>query len=144
MPGYILTDSYRLIQIMLNLICNAVKFTSQGKITVSVEFLADIKQVGDKSFSPIPFDEEGLFEKDINFANFYGNKDHFIMGERLKLKRRQESIRTGRCGIFKITVQDTGPGLSDDEKQNLYKIFSQVSSGRLGTGLGLWRCPHFQ
>ncbi|HEY6062571.1 MAG TPA: PAS domain S-box protein, partial [Chitinophagaceae bacterium] len=41
-PGVLLGDPVRLHQIMLNLVSNAVKFTSKGKITVSARRLADV------------------------------------------------------------------------------------------------------
>lgn len=45
-----------------------------------------------------------------------------------------------------FSVQDTGPGISSDEIQQIFKPFSQTSSGRSaqqGTGLGLAICRQF-
>lgn len=40
-PELLLGDSMRLRQILLNLVCNAVKFTSQGQITISIKMLKE-------------------------------------------------------------------------------------------------------
>lgn len=71
-PEVLLGDSLRLHQIILNLISNAVKFTSKGKITIKVKLLeADDKMVN------IQFSIEdtgvGIMESKINyiFENFH-------------------------------------------------------------------------
>jgi len=92
-PQYIYLDPNRLQQILLNLLNNSIKFTQEGKITLSVSFLE--KPAG-------PF----------------------------------------------ITVKciDTGIGISDSHKKNIFKRFSQADSSISrkygGTGLGLSISKH--
>jgi CheY-like chemotaxis protein len=59
-------------------------------------------------------------------------------------------IRAGRKdagGIrLEAEVEDTGPGISEEEQKDLFKPFQQARSGRLmrsGTGLGLAICKEF-
>ncbi len=86
LPENINTDPTRLKQILFNLCSNAIKFTQEGSITLSVEFLEDENQL-------------------------------------------------------QISVTDTGIGMSDTERSNMFKPFSQADSSISrrfgGTGLGL-------
>ncbi|MCD6019648.1 MAG: sensor hybrid histidine kinase [Bacteroidetes bacterium] len=88
-PDVLVGDPVRLHQIILNLVSNAVKFTSEGKITVKASLLDE--------------DEEKA--------------------------------------TIKFSVSDTGIGISEHKKENIFENFQQATSGtsRLygGTGLGL-------
>jgi signal transduction histidine kinase len=92
----ILSGNYqRLLQVMLNLVGNAIKFTHEGGITISAEIIP--KKV---------------------------------------LIHNQESP-----GMVKISVADTGIGVSLEKQDKLFQSFSQVDGSRTrqygGTGLGL-------
>ncbi|MEM6837186.1 MAG: ATP-binding protein [Cyanobacteria bacterium P01_C01_bin.120] len=92
----ILNGNYqRLLQVLLNLISNAIKFTHEGHITIS----AEIK-----------------FQK----VEFQGQE---------------------WPGIVKISVADSGIGVSLEKQDRLFQTFSQVDGERTrqygGTGLGL-------
>ncbi len=84
LPSYIYADDSKLRQILLNLLSNALKFTSQGFIRLSADRINDHRLV--------------------------------------------------------FSVQDSGSGISQEEKELLFQPFSQTQSGRQlqqGTGLGL-------
>lgn len=85
-PSIIKTDSIRLKQILINLIGNAIKFTSEGGVSININF-----------------DEVA---KSLSFE-----------------------------------VLDTGPGLSPEQIERLFKSFSQADASTTrnfgGTGLGL-------
>ncbi|WP_309229516.1 GAF domain-containing sensor histidine kinase [Oscillatoria sp. FACHB-1407] len=85
----------RLLQVMLNLVGNAIKFTHEGGITITAEILP--KKV---------------------------------------VVHNQE-----RPGFVKISVADTGIGVSLEKQDKLFQTFSQVDGSRTrqygGTGLGL-------
>ena len=89
-PKYIKSDAHKLRQVLINLLGNAVKFTSSGAVHLRVS--------GSKS--------------DVT------DNGHMIHFE----------------------IEDTGPGISQDEMGILFEMFSQTKSGRKskeGTGLGL-------
>jgi signal transduction histidine kinase len=92
----ILMGNYqRLLQVMLNLVGNAIKFTHQGGVTISAE----------------------VIHKKVVVQN-------------------QE-----KPGMVKISVADTGIGVSLEKQDKLFQSFSQLDGSRTrqygGTGLGL-------
>ncbi len=90
-PVVVLGNYQRLLQVMLNLVNNAIKFTHEGSITITAVILP--KASGEKA------------------------------------------------GIAKISVADTGIGVSLDKQDKLFQSFSQIDGSRTrqygGTGLGL-------
>ena len=88
-PAYILGDSVRIKQILINLIGNALKFTEKGEVFVSVK----------------------------------------------KTKQTRDIVE------LQFSVKDTGIGITPDQKEKLFRAFSQadISTTRKygGTGLGL-------
>ncbi|HKK32924.1 MAG TPA: ATP-binding protein [Desulfomicrobiaceae bacterium] len=87
----VLADPTRLRQILLNLLGNAIKFTEQGEITLTL-------------------------------------------------------CRVARSSSIHFAVTDTGPGISDDQLQTIFKPFHQAEPGTTrkygGTGLGLPICSN--
>ena len=100
-PDAIFADETRLLQILSNLVSNAIKFTESGKITIYTEV-------------------EKVVENNIE------NNEN-----------QQETQEI----ILKISVKDTGIGISKENLDKLFYSFSQVdnsfSKSYAGTGLGL-------
>ncbi len=119
-PQYVRTDEGKLRQVLLNLLGNAIKFTSTGGVTLRVKS-EQVSAVGagftnnnttktDKGTQPAPKGE-----------NVSSNSP--ITNYRL-------------C----FEVEDTGPGIDPEEIHLLFEPFGQTSTGRKsgqGTGLGL-------
>ncbi len=88
-PPYLIGDPNRLQQVLNNLMSNAIKFTEDGEITITVK----------------------------------------------KIRRFEEDIQ------LQFSVSDTGIGISTENKERLFKTFSQIDSSYTrkfgGTGLGL-------
>ncbi len=85
----------RLLQVMLNLVGNAIKFTHEGGVTISAEVIHEKIVVQDEEMP----------------------------------------------GIVKISVADTGIGVSLEKQDQLFQTFNQIDGSRTrqygGTGLGL-------
>ncbi len=91
-PYRLIGDQLRVGQVLTNLVSNALKFTSEGEVVISV----------------------GVEEE------------------------------TGKDVLLSFTVSDTGIGITEDQKKNLFQAFSQADFSTTrkygGTGLGLVIC----
>ena len=146
-PKALRFDNYRIIQIFLNLIGNAIKFTETGLITVDVQWLAGEKTVTDDLFKLHPFsddydDDEGVYEKNIACSLFSDDQLILNLDSKLIAKDRLVTKPNSGRGVLKIVVSDTGCGIPSDKFSLLFQKFMQVnaepSRRKLGTGLGLF------
>jgi len=110
-PKCIFGDAHRLNQILINLTNNAIKFTLEGSVTISVETIPATFESFQKNRELIP--QNLLSPQDIE-------KDHVLLHFR---------------------IIDTGVGISSNEQTLLFKEFKQLRNPMLvkheGTGLGL-------
>ena len=115
-PQMIRTDPIRLRQILMNLVGNAVKFTEEGRVRLTVRFLPDGR---------LPETER---------------TPNALTGEQVP-----EVVPPDRePSKLLFTIHDTGIGMSPEQVANLFEAFTQAdpSTSRKygGTGLGLAIC----
>ena len=146
-PRTLLIDNYRLTQLFLNLVGNAIKYTEKGSINVIVQWQEDCHQVEERCFQPYPFNndddqDEGLFEKSLCF---HALDDNFTTLDTSNRKIDTSSLKSpdkSERGILKVTIVDTGCGMNKNQTEQLFQKFAQVttdpSKKQLGTGLGLF------
>jgi CheY-like chemotaxis protein len=103
--------------------------TDEKRLSFSVEMVGDVPQ---------------YIVTDINklrqvFINVLGNAVKFTEQGGLGMRVRAE--REGAAGPFlRVEIEDTGPGISQEEQDKLFRHFEQTTTGRqagIGTGLGL-------
>ncbi|CAI5522355.1 unnamed protein product [Closterium sp. Naga37s-1] len=116
-PEFAAGDERRLLQTALNVVGNAVKFTRDGSITITVCL------------------ERPEFQRDKNFPKFVpvvalGDKHYYI-----------------RVQVKDTGVKDTGVGLRQEDQRKLFSKFVQADATTTrnygGTGLGLAICKRF-
>jgi len=114
-PQFIRTDEGKLRQVLINLLGNAVKFTTAGQVSLRVS-----------CGGPPP--EAVALPLDVSSASALQPSPHCCSGDPAH-------------GVWLwFEVQDTGPGIAAEELGRLFEPFGQTEIGRQsqeGTGLGL-------
>ncbi|MBW2607604.1 MAG: PAS domain S-box protein, partial [Deltaproteobacteria bacterium] len=113
-PRYIRADEQKIRQVLLNLLGNAVKFTTQGGITLRVRSIEDCR---------LKIDDGGLKEANIQSSPI--NRDFRYAPTIFNLQ---------------FEVQDTGPGIPPEDLEKIFDPFVQIKTDqqiREGTGMGL-------
>ncbi len=113
-PKYICTDEMKLRQVIINLLSNALKFTTCGTVVFRAQ--------------------RGETVQDVD--NTCGNTlvEHHITTISPTSLPQPQSV------VLNFEVKDTGPGIDPEDMQHLFEAFTQTSVGRQsqeGTGLGL-------
>ena len=75
--------------------------------------------------------------------NFMGNAIKFTKKGFIELRVSFQPDESGKSGVFRLEVEDTGCGISEEDQKKLAMPFVQVgdvSARRVGTGLGLHIC----
>src|ERR671933_631213 len=120
-PRYVRTDEVKLRQVLINLLNNALKFTTEGGVSVRVDRTLNVERL--------------LAQGDV--ANVEGSED----SSNLQLANLQPSTQTNlQSSTLTFEVEDTGPGIAPDELDSLFEAFVQTTTGteaQEGTGLGL-------
>ena len=116
LPSHLIGDAFRIHQVAVNILVNAVKYTKKGKVILTV---GQVKTY-----------ESGM--------EVVGTKKRRRCGETNELQEKQEDAdMIGLC----ITVTDTGVGIKEEDRVKLFHQFERLDIDQNrsieGTGLGL-------
>eukprot|EP01102_Stenamoeba_stenopodia_P012238 TRINITY_DN3837_c0_g1_i2.p1 TRINITY_DN3837_c0_g1~~TRINITY_DN3837_c0_g1_i2.p1 ORF type:complete len:606 (-),score=164.27 TRINITY_DN3837_c0_g1_i2:107-1924(-) len=118
-------DPARLRVILVNLIGNAIKFTLKGQISITMCYKLGNSSVNSPNASSPTYSPGALSPASITSS----------------LSPAPYSSKSGNFAELNIVVEDTGLGMSEAQKQQLFQRFCQVGANRYssygGSGLGL-------
>jgi signal transduction histidine kinase/CheY-like chemotaxis protein len=139
-PRYIRTDEVKLRQILINLLNNALKFTSEGGVTVRVSTTrilnADARMKAwesrnNQSVYPLMNTEESQDNQSV----------HPFMNADASHNNQSVHPCNHPCrALLCFEVEDTGAGIAPEEIDSIFEAFVQSQTGKQaqeGTGLGL-------
>ncbi|MEG3898077.1 MULTISPECIES: response regulator [unclassified Microcoleus] len=129
-PQYVRTDDVKLRQVLINLLCNAIKFTQAGEIILRVRKL-ESSGVVDLLDSPT-----------VVFDTTTSIREFAIISRNFEVESREEAdnLRSEQVVFLQFEIEDTGVGIAPEELGNVFNAFVQTASGQKtqkGTGLGL-------
>ena len=119
-PQYIRTDERKLRQVLINLLNNALKFTTEGGVTLRVSSVI------------------GHVDSSLNT----NNREPISEGVSFRTTNNQypKVYPLGQPITIYFEIEDTGVGIAPEELDTLFEAFTQTESGRQseeGTGLGV-------
>ncbi|NJL66770.1 MAG: response regulator [Microcoleus sp. SM1_3_4] len=119
LPQYVRTDEVKLRQCLINLLNNAIKFTSEGGVSVRVR-----KQKATT----------------VEFGN--SQQEISCLGDRKEPETIDLSAKRigSACQFLEFEIEDTGAGIPAVEIDTIFEAFTQIKSQNKyqeGTGLGL-------
>ena len=136
-------DRERVIQVISNLIGNAIKFTQQGSISVSARVLPGQQAIGPEERKFGASQELGKLNGSYPLKQKEDKKQGFVDAA----VRKREEVKTvvvneGRThgNWVLVSIKDTGSGIDPDIVSRLFSKFTTKSLK--GTGLGLFICKN--
>ena len=137
-------DRERVIQVISNLISNAIKFTQQGTISVSARVIPGQETTGPEGEKKYGASQE--LEKlngSYPLAQEEDDKHEFVDAA-VRKREEEETVvvnegRTRRNWVL-VSIKDTGSGIDPDIVSKLFSKFTTKSLK--GTGLGLFICKN--
>lgn len=163
-PKYVISDYYRLRQIIVNLLSNAVKFTpDKGKVDIIVEseyvsafnitslpeeyqkYLIKLKKRTNQNTRSLDVSSTDSNSSDGGEHSMGSSSSNKSTDDLLEEIYYQDPENFNEPIFkFKISIKDTGIGIAKDDHQRLFKSFCQLDQSSTkkyqGTGLGLAIC----
>ncbi|NER49484.1 MAG: response regulator [Symploca sp. SIO1A3] len=122
-PRYLYTDLLKLRQVLINLLNNALKYTTEGSVTLRVT-----------TKSSIVNGHLSMVNSHSSIVIGQANDQQATTNDQGQTTNNKQPI------TIQFEVEDTGLGIATEELEQLFQAFSQTQTGKdtqEGTGLGL-------
>jgi signal transduction histidine kinase len=134
-------DKERVIQVISNLISNAIRFTQQGTISVSAKVLPGYQAIGPGEKELGTSQELEKLNGSYPLEHIASKKQGFVKAA-LGKGEHKEAVLINEGGMrwnrVLVSIKDTGSGI---DPEIVSKLFSKFTTKSLkGTGLGLFIC----
>uniref|UniRef100_A0A0G4HY99 histidine kinase n=1 Tax=Chromera velia CCMP2878 TaxID=1169474 RepID=A0A0G4HY99_9ALVE len=131
-------DFQRLEQVISNFLSNAKKFTSKGSVRLIFKVrLPTADEEVDITPSALTSSKQGCIARALKEGKSNLQEGGDVERERSELT----------WVVVRVSVTDSGVGLSEEDRRKLFRPYAQVRAGELqnggGTGLGLCICKSF-
>ena len=143
-------DTHRILQVVINLVSNSLKFTPVGgTVVLKIRCLPELPDVASRRSSMQSRNSRPSRKRTSRHKGSevtLSDNGHTQLKERpfVHLNERPPSPPPGRYLYFEFEVQDSGPGIPENMQQRIFEPFVQADLGLSkkygGTGLGLSIC----
>jgi signal transduction histidine kinase/DNA-binding NarL/FixJ family response regulator len=127
MCNFVITDKQWLLENLLCLVSNAVKFTPEGAVTIACSLVHTTEIKMDCNTARLEVTE--------NTSKMSENKQN---SDSLMLEMMSPTIISPGDQVILVEVVDCGIGISQDQQKLLFQPFKQAQQRAGGTGLGLY------
>uniref|UniRef100_A0A0G4I624 histidine kinase n=1 Tax=Chromera velia CCMP2878 TaxID=1169474 RepID=A0A0G4I624_9ALVE len=136
-------DFSRLEQVVSNFLSNAKKFTTEGEVVLKFEVKMPAEW-GDGGAVGVGLEGSPPARRAIELISGKAKNDEGGTGQDTSEEKGKADLL---WVLLRVSVTDSGAGLSEEDRGHLFRPYGQVRAGELqnggGTGLGLCICKSF-
>ncbi|MEO1445894.1 MAG: response regulator, partial [Cyanobacteria bacterium J06635_11] len=138
LPTWIEIDSEKLRQVLINLLGNALKFTSAGSVTLEVQSSQAQSSQAQNSQAQNSQAHKKSVDASFAAASNHSVSNHSVAEGTAAVALSSQPVDPSTNETISFCVSDTGPGLRATEIEQLFQPFVQTTAGKaLGSGSGL-------